>query len=138
MPDTVAVVFDLAELWLLQRSIRHEIAGQKFWAFPPASVELNDAVAEAIHFCVTENVTEAALRLSRGDLFAIDATVPADAKDVSGKPIGKTILLKSYAARAELRGNVPLAASPAEPCTGAEARARLKEWDDGERDPIAG
>jgi hypothetical protein len=137
MSDTVAVVLSVADLWLLQRVIRHEIAGQRGWAFPPASVELNDQIADAILLCETQKQPEAALRLSRGDLLALDYTVPADAKDVAGRPIGREILLKTFAARAELRGRFPDADQPAEPCTGAEARARLKDWseDDGdERD----
>ncbi len=106
--ETVPIVVSVAELWLLQRCIRHEVLGQETWKFPPASVELNDQIAAALLFCSEQNVGEAALQLSWGDLLAIDFAVPADAKDVNGRPIGRELLLKSFAARAALRRPYPL------------------------------
>src|SRR5579871_2500573 len=94
LDETVPLVVSVAELWLLQRCIRHEIQGQETWKFPPAGVELNDQIATALLFCSEQNVGEAALQLSWGDLLAIDFAVPADAKDVNGRPIGRELLLK--------------------------------------------
>lgn len=105
--DTVPVLVSVAELWLLQRCIRHELQGQEMWKFPPAGVELNDQIAAALLFCTEHEIGEAALRLSWGDLLAIDFAVPADAKDVNGRPIGRELLLKSFAARAALRRPYP-------------------------------
>ncbi len=108
LDETVPLVVSVAELWLLQRCIRHEIQGQETWKFPPAGVELNDQIAAALLFCSEQNVGEAALQLSWGDLLAIDFAVPADAKDVNGRPVGRELLLKSFAARAALRRPYPL------------------------------
>ncbi|GEM_PF-3010711 len=126
LDDTVPMVVSVAELWLLQRCIRHELPAQETWKFPPAGVELNDQIAAALLFCTEQNVGEAALQLSWGDLLAIDFAVPADAKDVNGRPIGRELLLKSFAARAALRRPYPLPDAPAaaEP-SGAELQQRL-------------
>jgi|SRR5581483_11428062 len=126
--DTVPMVVNVAELWLLQRCIRHEIQGQETWKFPPAGVELNDQIASALLFCSQQNVAEAALQLSWGDLLAIDFAVPADAKDVNGRPVGRELLLKSYAARAALRRPYPFpdAEEVAEPSR-AELHERLTQ-----------
>ncbi|HLZ72340.1 MAG TPA: hypothetical protein VKV26_20750 [Dehalococcoidia bacterium] len=124
--DTVPMVASVAELWLLQRCIRHELPAQETWKFPPASVELNDQIAAALLFCQEQNVGEAALRLSWGDLLAIDYAVPADAKDVNGRAIGREVLLKSFAARAALRRPYPLpdAADSTEPSS-SDVQQRL-------------
>lgn len=108
MEETFAVTFSSDELWLLQRCIRHELPQQEVWKYPPASVELNDQIAMGILLCAQYAVDDATLQLSWGDLLAIDFTVPADAKDVNGRPIGRNLLLKSYAARAALRRAYPL------------------------------
>lgn len=108
MEETVAVTFNSDELWLLQRCIRHELPQQDAWKYPPASVDLNDQIAAGVLLCAQYTVEEATLQLSWGDLLAIDFTVPADAKDVNGRPVGRNLLLKSYAARAELRRAYPL------------------------------
>ena len=99
MPATSSQVFTLDELWLLQSVVRHELAQQDTWKFPPASVSLNDAIAEAILFCDDNKQGEAALILSRGDCLTIDYLVPQGAKSAAGQPIGRNILLKSYRAR---------------------------------------
>jgi hypothetical protein len=104
----VPVVFSNDEIWLLQRCIRHELPQQEMWKFPPAGLELNDQIAAGLLFCAQYGLPEAALRLSWGDLLAIDYTVPPDAKDVNGRPIGRSVLLKSFAARAELRHAYPM------------------------------
>ena len=113
MPEEVPVEFTIEELWLLHGCVKHEIQGIREWKFGPASVELNDKIATAILFC-HKNSTEkspvhsAYLLLSRGDLLAIDYCVPQDAKDVDGNAIGKYLLLKTFAARAELTEPYPL------------------------------
>lgn len=125
MPETAAIVFTVDELWLLQRCIRHEISAQGTWAFPPANLDLNDQIAEALLRCTRLGLADAPLLLSKGDCLAIDYTVPADAKDANGKPLGRTVLLKSYEARDQILRGAPVAAEYSEPCTGAEARAWL-------------
>jgi hypothetical protein len=131
--EAAPIVVTVAELWLLQRCIRHEVPAQESWKFPPASVELNDQIAAALLFCTEQNVSEAALRLTWGDLLAIDFAVPADAKDVNGRPIGRELLLKSYAARAALRRPYPLpdAADASEPSK-SELQQRLAQRRSGE------
>ena len=125
MSDTAAATFSVAQLWLLQSRIRHEMQGQETWKYPPASVELNDQIAEALLACHRHNLSEAALVLSWGDCLLIDFVTPGDAKDANGKPIGREILLASYEARDAIRRGAPAATDYAEPCTGAEARAWL-------------
>ena len=98
----IAIEFSIAELWLLQGVIRHELAAQGTWKFPPASIELNDQVAAAILRCYDHDVPTAFLELTRGDTLAIDFLVPNTAKDQSGVMIGKAVLLKSFKARADL------------------------------------
>jgi len=93
---------------LLQRCIRHEIPQQEAWRFPPGGLDLNDQIAAALLLCSRYHLAEAALQLSWGDLLALDYTVPADAKDVNGNAIGRGILLKSYAGRADLRRGFPI------------------------------
>jgi hypothetical protein len=112
LEESASVVFTCDELWLLQRCIRHEVPQQETWKFPPASIEFNDQIAAALLLCATYGLGEAALRLSWGDLLAIDYTVPPDAKDVNGRPIGRNLLLKSYAARAQLRRAYPMVEVP--------------------------
>lgn len=102
MADTAPVVFSLDELWLLRSVVRHEMASQETWKFPPASLDLNDRIAEAILFCHEHEVEEAALLLTRGDTLIIDYVVPQDAKSARGIPLGVPILLKTFAARRAL------------------------------------
>lgn len=102
MADTAPVVFTLDELWLLRSVVRHEMQSQETWKFPPASVDLNDQIAEAILFCHEHQVEEAALMLTRGDTLIIDFVVPQDAKSARGVPLGTPILLKTFAARRAL------------------------------------
>lgn len=111
--NTTSVAFALEELWLLRAYVRHEIPQLETWKFPPASLELNDQIAEAILLCEEHGQQEASLLLTRGDCLVIDAVVPQDAKSVSGVRIGQTVLLKSFAARRELSGG--LTASAVEP-----------------------
>jgi hypothetical protein len=102
MADTAPVVFTLDELWLLRSVVRHEMASQETWKFPPASLDLNDRIAEAILFCHEHEVDEAALMLTRGDTLILDYVVPQDAKSARGIPLGVPILLKTFAARRAL------------------------------------
>lgn len=102
MADTAPVVFSLDELWLLRSVVRHEMSSQETWKFPPASLDLNDRIAEAILFCHEHEVEEAALLLTRGDTLIIDYVVPQDAKSARGIPLGVPILLKTFAARRAL------------------------------------
>lgn len=98
----VSVTFTLDELWLLQSQLRHEIPQQDTWHFPPASVTLNDQIADALVACTDNGLSEYTLELSRGDLLAIDFVVPAAAAAPSGIKIGRLLLLKTYRARRTL------------------------------------
>ena len=118
--NTVPVAFSREELWLLRAYVRHEIPQQETWKFPPASIELNDQVAEAILLCEEHDIDEAVLLLTRGDCLVLDAVVPQDAKSVSGARIGQSILVKSFAARRELAGGPT--ASATEPMLTDEAQ----------------
>jgi hypothetical protein len=102
MADTAPVIFTLEELWLLRSVVRHEIPSQETWKFPPASLHLNDQIAETILLCHENQLEEAALMLSRGDTLIIDYVVPQDAKSAKGVPLGVPVLLKSFRARKEL------------------------------------
>lgn len=119
--QTASEVFSCDELWLLQSAVRHEMAQGDQWHFPPASVELNDQIAEALLLCEENSLAEAALVLSRGDCLVIDYCVPQAAKSPSGAPIGKNVLLKSFRARRAIdsgpqpdESTEPLQLTPAE------------------------
>jgi len=132
--EATPVTFTKAELWLLQRFIRHEVPALETWHFPPAAMELNDQIADALLFCEDEQQEDATLQLSWGDCLAIDFCVPNDVKDVNGAPIGRKVLLKTYAARSSLRRGYPYVEVPqpaADPAK-ADVTARLSSarWDD--------
>ena len=104
MTDTTTVVcFSLDELWLLQQYVRHEMQGGREWEAAPASLDLNDRIAGSILMLEETSEAEAAFELTFRDCLAVDCTVPASAKDVDGKPIGKKILLKTFEARRQLQ-----------------------------------
>lgn len=124
--STASALFSLEELWLLQSVIRHELAQGDQWKFPPASLELNDQVADALVLCEEHKLGEAALILSRGDCLVIDYCTPQGARSVAGLPIGRTVLLKSFIARRAIEdGPGPTAAEPAQPSAG-EVREALR------------
>lgn len=97
----VSISFSLAELWLLNDFIRHEIENRDNWAYPPASRELNLEIALAIASCEENKLDEYTLLLSEGDILVIDYNVRAAHKTPEGAK-GKDILLKLYRARAKL------------------------------------
>jgi len=112
---------------MLQSSIRHEIAQLEQWKFPPASLDLNDQVAECLLRCHEYSLSEGALVLSRGDCLVIDYTVPQTAKSPAGVPIGKNILIKSFRARMQLLdGDLLAAEEPACP-SAADVCEQLKQ-----------
>jgi hypothetical protein len=126
--NTASEVFTLEELWLLQSVIRHEVPQLDQWDFPPASLDLNDQIAQALILCDEHSCGEAALVLSRGDCLVIDYCVPQGAKSVSGVPIGKHVLLKSFRARQALESSfMPNAEEPAQPTAG-EVRDNLRHF----------
>ncbi len=104
MPDrTSSQLFSADELWLLQSVIRHEIPQQETWRHPPASLDLNGKIAEALLFLAdAKSISEVALVLNLGDCLAIDYCAPQSAKSAAGVPLGKQILIKSYRARREI------------------------------------
>lgn len=105
MSDRTPQLFTLEELWLLHAKVRHEMAHQADWHDPPASLELNEAITVAILFCEELGQSEACVELSLRDCLVLDFVVPQEAKDVQGNAIGKSILRKSFRARARLTGH---------------------------------
>lgn len=101
-PLTVPVTFTLDELWFLQSLVRHELPQPPEWKFPPASLDLNDQVADALVACSQNGLKECALVLTRGDLLLLDYVVPNGYKDAAGKLVGRDILLRTFVARRRL------------------------------------
>lgn len=126
IPETVSVLFTLDELWLLQALVRHVDAHyppEAKWLFPPYSLELNDQIASSILLCTETDAPDAPLLLSRGDCLLIDFCVQSSAKDVNGVPIGRNILLKSFAARRDLSDPLPISHGPE--MTASDVKAAL-------------
>lgn len=129
--QTATAVFTQEELWLLQSSIRHEVPQHDQWHTAPASPELNDQVADSILRCEELALSEAALMLTWDDCLAIDYCVPQAAKSASGLPIGKSVLLKSYKARKEIREGLDPTAEEPGALTSSEVRERLRNMNGG-------
>jgi len=128
--QTASAVFTVEELWMLQSAIRHEVAQLEQWKFPPASLDLNDQIAECLLRCQDYGLAEGALILSRGDCLVIDFCVPQTAKSPAGLPVGKNILLKTFRARKQIaEGDSPDAEEPATPTVADvfEQMRRFKE-----------
>jgi hypothetical protein len=123
---TTSIVFSCDELWLLQSTIRHEVAQMEQWRVAPASPSLNDQVADALYRCTELNIGEAAVLVTRGDCLAIDYCVPQGAKSASGTPIGKSILMKSFKARRELDEGPELSADEPEQVSAVDVREQLR------------
>ena len=130
MTDQVPVVFSKEMLWLLQRFVRHEngIPWQGKW--PITSLELNDAIAEAILFCEDQQQPEASIVLGRGDCYLIDALVQQDAKSPLGVLMGKEILLRTYRVRATLDG-APQATGSGRELSEDEVHSAMQSWKQG-------
>lgn len=103
--DTAPITFSLTELWVLQGAVRHGVPSEESqWPrFPPASLSLNDDIADAIAACDAASLSDYTLLLTRGDLLVIDHCVGQATKDSSGRIAGRDILLKSFHARRRLR-----------------------------------
>jgi hypothetical protein len=124
--QTASALFTIEELWLLQSAIRHEVAQGDTWKFPPASIELNDQIADALVLCEENRLDDAALLLTRGDCLVIDYCVPQTAKSAAGVPIGKNVLLKSFKARRIIeQGDSPFSEEPAQ-LTPGEVKESLR------------
>ncbi len=95
------VSFSIAELWLLDACVRHEIDGQDRWKFPPASKELTIEIALAINACVEGKLNEYTLLLSTGDLLVLDYNIRQGHKNMEGAR-GQDILLKVFHALSQL------------------------------------
>lgn len=122
---TVPVTFTLDELWFLQSLVRHELPQPPEWKFPPASLELNDQVADVLLSCTDYDLKEGTLVLTRGDLLLLDYVVPQAATNSAGKNIGRPILLKTYRARRLLaEGSMGTASEPDD----TAASTRLERW----------
>lgn len=132
----VPITLSLDELWLCRSLVRHAMPGVEQWnGPPPASIDLNSQICEAILVCeesiedaktlLCTPVREYTILLSKADCLILDYVVPQDAKTSSGKAIGKEILLKVMAARRALDGGFLAAAE--EP-TVVDMDERLEEW----------
>jgi len=104
MDKAVNITFEADELWLMQSVIRHEVPHRDDWRTPPADLDLNNQIAIAISLCAEHSLDEYTLELKASDLLIIDYNVRADMKDKNGKTAGKNILLKSFHARRDIRG----------------------------------
>lgn len=71
------------------------------WKFPPVDLELNEEIAWAIDACVSDNLTEFTLDLTKQQLLVIDYLIRHDYKN-SMMAKGRDILLKVFRARREL------------------------------------
>lgn len=124
-----SVVFTLDELWLLHACIRHELPGQEQMKFPYYSRDLNDSLAEVILMCEEDGLRDAALVLSQGDCYVIDAVVRSDMKTPAGAPLGKAILTKTFKARRDLAGGpVATALEPAVPAIPDDLETQVKRY----------
>lgn len=129
MLTELAAVFSLDELWVLQRYVRHECADREKWKFPPASLELNEQVTDAIRFCAETGADEAAILLSKGDCLLLDMVVPQDAKTTRGVLVGPSILLRTYGIRHALSIDPDTAPAPEPEGYGtSEIEERLRDW----------
>lgn len=100
--ESVSVEFTKSELWLLQATVRHEMAAQDTWHMPPVSRSLNQKVADALLFCEDQNQSSAGMMLTLHDCLVIDYVVPQNAKDATGTPIGQNVLFKAFRIRSTL------------------------------------
>lgn len=123
--ETAAVTFTVDELWLLHRCVRFEIPQQDTWKHPPSSEALNEQIADALLVCDESKLIEYTLLLTRHDCLVLDATVSPDAATPGGQRIGKSVLLKSFAARRELAGG-PMVGAEDRPS--ADVAGQLAAW----------
>ncbi len=135
MGEFASVILSLDELWLLRSVVRHEVSEQRNWQRPPANLDLNGRIARAVLRCEELHASEDMLPLTTDDCLVLDYVVPQDARDVNGRPIGKALLLKVFAARRSLEDGpitacMPTAEEPAAP-TAAEVVQRLQERQEG-------
>ncbi|MGE5596052.1 MAG: hypothetical protein ACM3S1_08465 [Hyphomicrobiales bacterium] len=128
---TATAVFTCEELWLLQSVIRHEVGQQEQWRYPPASLELNDQIAESLLRCEELGLDEAALVLRMQDALVIDYCVPQSAKSPSGVPIGKNILMKSFRVRQAIEAGFDATAEEPGTPTASEVQERLRQINGG-------
>jgi hypothetical protein len=111
--------------------VRHEVAQGEQWRYAPASLDLNDQIAESLVRCEELDIDEAALILSMADVLVIDYCVPQSAKSASGVAIGKSILMKSFRVRKAIQGGAdPIAEEPGSP-TASEVQERLRQINGG-------
>lgn len=104
--DSRPVTFTLAELWLLNDLVRHEVTEGERWRWPPASKELCDEIAMALVACEDHGLEDYTLMLSEGDCMVIDYNVMRDHKTPEGAN-GREMLLKTFRARSELAFGFP-------------------------------
>lgn len=99
MAQEPSVPFLLSEddQWLVRSVLRHEMAQQETWKFPPASLDLNHEIAMLI-----AAGGDGTIALTERDARILDYLVPQDAKSKDGVPIGKDLLRRVCQARRDL------------------------------------
>lgn len=121
MNTSAVAIFTRDELWLMRSVVRHEMLQQDTWKFPPADRDLSNKIAHALLFCEDGGQPDAALELCLGDTYVLDYNVPQDAKDASGKALGRAVLLKAYRVRVEIEEGRGLLDEPPAPTKGQVA-----------------
>jgi hypothetical protein len=120
---TATVFLSRDQLWFLRSRVRHESADQDKWKAPPSDVDLNRQIADAILRCEEVDLPGAWLELSKQDCLLIDYVTDQDAKGSDGRPIGRPLLLATFAAYRELEeGPMPTAEDPDEEAKISELR----------------
>jgi hypothetical protein len=104
------------------------MAQAKDWNMPPASITLNDKIAEGIMFCEGTKSTEYHMVLDKHDLYVLDYCVPQTATSPKGEYIGMSILRKTFSARKELQE--PNGDWKDSEMSKAETMELLKKWGD--------
>lgn len=105
-PFGTPVLFSKEELWYLHAFVRHEMPSQNEWKIPPASRSLNEDICMGLLFCEEEEQANAWASLTEGDCLVIDYFARPEHKSPGGQPIGKAVLLKTFAARMKLNGGI--------------------------------
>ena len=99
---TATVLVTREALWYLRSRVRHESADQGQWKAPPTDLDLNRQIADAILRCEEADLPAAWLEVTKQDLLLIDYITDQDTKGTDGRPIGRPLLLATFAAYREL------------------------------------
>lgn len=128
MANQIPVQFSSDELWYLHSVVKHESLEQGRWENPTTSLQLNEAIADALLVCEESKLDELTVLLSMRDCLLLDYVVDQAAKTPKGELLGKPILLKTFSARRQLSGN-SLESIAMEPETSVDIKETLKEFE---------